>query len=69
MEKGREFWSLINQLEKKIEQISKENLEAIRKIVDQVIGVMICTNNPSAVDYEEVLKALKEVLEKEKIKI
>jgi hypothetical protein len=30
---------------------------------------MICTNNPSAVNYEEALKALKEVLEKGKIKL
>jgi len=68
MEEKREFWNLVNQLERR-ERISKENLEAIQKIINQVIGVMICTGNPSAVDYKEALRALKKVLEKEKIEL
>jgi hypothetical protein len=69
MEERRDFWDLVSQLEIKREQISKENLEAIQKIINQVIGVMICTKNPSAVDYKEALRALKKVLEKEKIEL
>jgi len=67
MEERREFWDLVNFL--KAQKISEKTWGKIQKVIDEVVGVISCTKNPSAVDYQNALKALREILEEEKIKL
>ena len=57
----KEFWNLIKELER--QKISEEVWREIQKIIDQVIGVIVCKGS-WAVDYGSALEATKKVLEK-----
>jgi len=61
-----EFWKRREELLKR-KDIPEEKREKIREVFAKVEGVIACRGNPREVDYQEALKAIEQILARERL--